>query len=253
MPTEGLVTTDLGRTLRHAGISVPEPRDADLAEQLAESIRRVSAGESLEELSRRDPEAMCALATTRALTPFEARMLLGGFQYLQGVIEAAARERESLRSWTRHQQDNAALWGRECALLGKAIESLAEAAGVPHLAREHELLAAAVQYLVSERKVPPARPVDANTAAIVRASEELVALRELARGIAEVLGQPGLEQDPERLAAVFVARMAVDAVDTEQVETCGKCGHRLLVAGLWRTCTKCSKAWRTTSMAEVAP
>jgi hypothetical protein len=274
------LTTDLGRTLRHAGISVPEPRDANLAEQLAESIRRVSAGESLEELSRRDPEAMCALATTRALTLFEARMLLGSYQYLEGVIEAAAREREALRSWTRHQQDNAAAWGRECRHLGETVEAVANAAGVPHLAREHELLAAAVQYLVSERKAPPARPVDANTAAIVRASEELVELRALARGVAEALGQPGLEQDPARLGALLVEALsvmheavgvvvenaragrdpqlqaitrlardgvldvAVASIVEPKAEPCN-CGGKCTRRGDQEVCDTCGRSWRT--------
>jgi hypothetical protein len=208
----------IATSLRRTGVSVPEPRHENLVEELAETLRRMDAGETLDELLRRDPETLCALAMRRALTEHEAKMLLASVRYLEGVLDAGARERDFLRSWVRHQQENAALWGRTCAGLGKVIEDVARAAGVPHLAEQHELLAAAVQYLARDRQAPPARPVDANTAAIVRASEELAELRELARCVAQVLGQPGLEQDPARLGALLVEAMSVvrDAVTLDQ-------------------------------------
>jgi hypothetical protein len=268
----------IAATLRRAGVSVTEPRADNLAEELAETLRRIQAGEALDELSRRDPEALCALAQTRALDAHEARMLLGRVRYLEALLDAGARERDGMRSWLRHQTDNATLWGRLCGELGRLIGRVAAAARAPHLEEDHEALVQAVSQQAhaahsaptSEPADPPLWPcpncsvpcncdcpchggaslpmasfADANTAAIVRAGNELTELRALARTVAELLGQPGLEQDPARLGALLVERGAVEDVGfIEPPAVCIKCRFVLMVNGEWRTCTKCSKSWR---------
>jgi hypothetical protein len=243
-----------GATLRRAGIQVQPPASDTLRTQLQETLRRVQAGEALDELSRRDPEALCALATQRALSEHEAAMLLARLTYLGSLLQAAARERESDRGWLRAQVENAELWGRSCAELGRALERIADAFGEPGLAQDPERLAdlaalAAVawnesllpnqqddehQQAATATPIPndectaglpaavhaagsgeseqwtgsvaesqrwrTALPRDATTAALSAASEELTELRAATRQLARDIGEPGLEQDPVRLA-----------------------------------------------------
>jgi hypothetical protein len=238
----------LAASLRRHGTPVDEPKADNLREELQATLDRIRAGETLAELSRRDPEALCALAMERPLTEQEARMLLAAVRYRDGLLTAAERSLASERDWARCQRENADLWARDCAKLGKVLVAIAAAAKAPQLAESPDALAGVVtmhaeavqrfqdwviemfpamvpsgqsplafflDYLArstgrAKGLAAQARPVDANTAAIARASNELGALRELARGVAELLGEPGLEQEPERLRALLVERMAVD-------------------------------------------
>jgi hypothetical protein len=264
----------IAATLRRAGVSVTEPRADNLVEELAETLRRVQAGEALDELSRRDPEALCALAQTRALDDHEARMLLGRIRYLEALLDAGARERDGLRSWARIQADNATQWGRLCGELGRVIARIATAARAPHLKEDHEALVAVVSRQSHAAHVAPAlEPADpplwpcpncsvpcncdctchgpspvalTETPDIfVRAGNELTELRALARTVAELLGQPGLEQAPARLGALLVERLAVEgrsagASDTENCNCGGVCSRK----GELMVCGQCGRSWR---------
>jgi hypothetical protein len=281
LPEEDLVTLanrspeQIAATLRRAGVSVTEPRADNLAEELAETLRRVQAGEALDELSRRDPEALCALAQTRALDAHEARMLLCRVRYLEALLDAGARERDGMRSWLRHQTDNATLWGRLCGELGRVIGRVAAAARAPHLEEDHEALVEAVsRQSHAAHSVPTPEPdpppwpcpncsvpcncdcpchgpspvaITATPDIFVRAGNELTELREIARKVAAFVGQPGLEQDPARLGALLVEQvLAGDVVrgegagDTEDCNCGGVCSRK----GERMVCGQCGRSWR---------
>jgi hypothetical protein len=239
LSTEDLVTLairspeQIAATLRRAGVSVTDPRADNLAEELAETLRRVQAGEALDELSRRDPEALCALAQTRALDAHEARMLLCRVRYLEALLDAGARERDGLRSWARLQSENAELWGRACRDLGKALEDVATAAGASAVTPDQLPAIVRRQSVTSD--------------IFVRAGNELTELRELARKVAAFVGQPGLEQDPARLGALLVEQvLAGDVVrgegasDTEDCNCGGVCSRK----GERMVCGQCGRSWR---------
>jgi hypothetical protein len=234
---------ELAADMRGRGLSVPEPDHDRLALDLAETKRRLDAGETLDSLSRRDPVALCALAQQRVLTEHEARMLLARLARLEGINDALARERDAERSWARTQAENAEQWGRTCAELGRVISRIAAAAKAQHIEDDHQALVTVVSRL-AHSKLPAAKPVDANTAAFVRAAEELAELRELARKVAALVGQPGLEQDPARLGALLVeqvlANNVVRAGDTEPCNCGGTCTRK----GAQMVCGQCSRSWR---------
>jgi hypothetical protein len=234
---------ELAADMRGRGLSVPEPDHDRLALDLAETKRRLDAGETLDSLSRRDPVALCALAQQRPLTEHESRMLLARLSRLEGINDALARERDAERTWARTQAENAELWGRTCAELGRVIGRIAAAARAQHVEDDHEALVTVVARLAQAR-LPAAKPVDPNTAAFVRAAAELDELRALARTVAKLLGQPGLEQDPGRLGALLVERMAVkgpvDIGDTEDCNCGGVCSRK----GERMVCGQCGRSWR---------
>jgi hypothetical protein len=261
----------LAASLRRHGTPVDDPKADNLREELQATLDRMRAGETLAELSRRDPEALCALAMERPLTAHEARMLLAAVRYRDGLLAAAERSLAAERDWGRYQRENADLWARDCAALGKAVGQIAGVVGLGEDAKLEAIVEAVGQNvggwtsavrrgrvgelleLANAFSVPPdwsdlagddleearrslveeiraavtveaedaiitaPRPVvlsqDPTTSVLVRASNELAELRELARGVAELLGEPGLEQEPERLRALLVERMAVDDID----------------------------------------
>lgn len=254
----------LAASLRRHGTPVDEPRADNLREELQATLDRMRAGEPLAELSRRDPEALCALAMERPLTEHEARMLLAAVRYRDGLLAAAERSLTAERDWARYQRENADLWGKDCAELGRAVSRIAGIMGLGEGAKLEEVveavrqnvggwtaavrrgrvcellelanafsiepcefddidearrnlieeIRAAVTVEAEDAIISVPRPVvlsqDPTTSVLVRASHELGELRELARGVAELLGEPGLDQEPERLLVLLTERMAVE-------------------------------------------
>jgi hypothetical protein len=122
----------IASSLRRHGHVVPcEPQPPTLLELLEETKRRIDSGERFEQLSRRDPEALAAIATSRPLTPIEAAMILARLQYQDALLAVSDASRERERSWARIQGENAGIWGRQCAELGRAMERIAEVVGSP--------------------------------------------------------------------------------------------------------------------------
>lgn len=195
------LATELAKRLRAKGtyVSDESAECQKLLTDLAETKRRVDAGEKLGELSRRDPEALCALAQTRALDECEARMLLARFRYYEGLIEALGRRVDTERGWMKEQEINAQDWGRTCAKLGAVVSGVAAMLGDQSLELQPARLLEVLGHRIKQSV----------------ASHENADLHEAARKIADTIGQPGLEAAPERLA--YLVAEYVECLRTERM------------------------------------
>jgi hypothetical protein len=196
-----VIAMNLAKKLRSEGVPVREEgRDAaKLCEQLSETLRRVKAGEAMGELSRRDPEALCALAQTRPLEECESHALLARVRYYEGLIRALQSHLETAQAWSKEQELNATLWGRTCDKLGGVVALIAEELGDPSLDLQLPQLMAALRHRLRQSV----------------ASHEAADRDEALRKVAEVVGQPGLEATPERLA--YVVAEYVECLRTERM------------------------------------
>jgi hypothetical protein len=221
-------TETIASTLRRRGVQVTEPRADNLREELAATLDRLRAGETFAELSRRDPEALCSLAMERRLTEHEALMLLAAVRYRDALLTAADRSIAAERDWARCQRENAELWAKDCAELGKAMGTIAGILGLAEGVLLEQIVESVKQHvggwtsavrrgrvcelldLASAFSIDPCEIDDPTTSMLVRASNELGELRELARSVSALLGEPGLEQEPDRLLSLLVERIAVE-------------------------------------------